>query len=105
MMMGPEPMIMIFLMSVRFGIRYLVLRLELSPERSEDLHFNYPTNDLQRRRVQGAGRTILCTVVRGHQIKELVEQVAGIVRAGRSFGMILHAENSGSERWRMPSFV
>src|SRR6202000_3140424 len=37
-------------------------------------------------------RGILCTLVRFHQMNELIEEIAGVVRTGRSLGMVLHAE-------------
>ena len=37
-------------------------------------------------------RGILCTLVCFHQMNELIEEIAGVVRTRRSFGMVLHTE-------------
>jgi hypothetical protein len=39
-----------------------------------------------------------------HEFHEVVEQVVRIVRAGRGFRVVLHAED-GLARWRKPSSV
>src|SRR5438093_2139816 len=62
--MGPEPITMIFAMSSRRGIRY-----EWGP------------------RSPSRRNPMACD-----QLSEIVEQVAGVVRSRRGFGMVLHAK-------------
>src|SRR5579862_6553603 len=90
MTIGPEPMMSIFLMSVRLGMTSRAYLLAISVKGTLPVPLTpipkasatgYPAAAKRRRKL-----------VFLHHLREAVEQVMRIMRPGRSLGMVLHAE-------------